>query len=87
MARDDSGDRLLWRVALMSFLDGARPSGTLEWVSPVIPVVTQAAAEIAAGSALVVAGASPSGPVPGRTYEFILVSRCFRRLTCFVPGS
>jgi hypothetical protein len=27
----------------MSFLDGARPSGTLEWVSPVIPVVTQAA--------------------------------------------
>ena len=27
----------------MSVLDGARPSGTLEWVSPVIPVVTQAA--------------------------------------------
>src|SRR4249920_681114 len=43
MARDDSGDRLLRRLALMSILDGARPSGTLEWVSPVIPVVTQAA--------------------------------------------
>jgi hypothetical protein len=43
MARDDSGDRLLRRVVLMSFLDGTRPSGTLEWVSPVIPVVTQAA--------------------------------------------
>ena len=43
MARDNSGDRLLRRVALMSVLDGARPSGTLEWVSPVIPVVTQAA--------------------------------------------
>jgi hypothetical protein len=43
MARDDSRDRLLRRVALMSLLDGARPSGTLEWVSPVIPVVTQAA--------------------------------------------
>jgi hypothetical protein len=43
MARDDSGDRLLRRVVLMSVLDGARPSGTLEWVSPVIPVVTQAA--------------------------------------------
>jgi len=27
----------------MSVLDGARPSGTLEWVSAVIPVVTQAA--------------------------------------------
>jgi hypothetical protein len=27
----------------MSFLDRARPSETLEWVSPVIPVVTQAA--------------------------------------------
>jgi hypothetical protein len=43
MARDDSGDRLLLRVVLMSFLDGARPSGIPEWVSPVIPVVTQAA--------------------------------------------
>jgi hypothetical protein len=43
MARNDSGDRLLRRVALMSRLDGTRPSGTLEWVSPVIPVVTQAA--------------------------------------------
>jgi len=43
MARDDSGDRLLRRVALMSVLDGTRPSGTLEWVSPVISVVTQAA--------------------------------------------
>jgi hypothetical protein len=43
MARDDSGDRLLRRLALMSVLDGTRPSGTLEWASPVIPVVTQAA--------------------------------------------
>jgi hypothetical protein len=43
MAGDDSGDRLLRRVLFMSFLDGARPSGTLEWVSPVTPVVTQAA--------------------------------------------
>jgi hypothetical protein len=43
MARDDSGDRLLRRVLLMSFLDGVRPSGIPEWVSPVVPVVTQAA--------------------------------------------
>jgi hypothetical protein len=43
MAGDDSGDRLLQRVLLLSALDGTRPSGTLEWVSPVIPVVTQAA--------------------------------------------
>jgi hypothetical protein len=44
MARDDSGDRwLLRRLVLMSILEGTRPSGTLEWVSPVIPVVTQAA--------------------------------------------
>ena len=43
MARDDSGDRLLRRIVLISLLDGARPSGTLEWVSPVTPVVTQAA--------------------------------------------
>src|ERR1700722_15708263 len=43
MARDDSGDRLLRRVLLMSRLDGTRPSGIPEWVSPVIPVVTQAA--------------------------------------------
>ena len=34
---------MLRRVVLMSMLDGARPSGTLEWVSPAIPVVTQAA--------------------------------------------
>jgi hypothetical protein len=43
IARHDSGDRLLRRLVFMSVLDGARPSGTLEWVSPVIPVVTQAA--------------------------------------------
>jgi hypothetical protein len=43
MAREGSGDRSLRRLALMSALDGTRPSGTLEWVSPVIPVVTQAA--------------------------------------------
>jgi hypothetical protein len=43
MARNDSGDRLLRRIVVKSLLDGARPSGTLEWVTPVIPVVTQAA--------------------------------------------
>ena len=43
MARDGSGDRLLGRVLLMSFLDGTRPSGIAEWVSTAIPVVTQAA--------------------------------------------
>jgi hypothetical protein len=42
MARDDSRAQLR-RVALMLLLDGARPSGTLGWVSPVAPVVTQAA--------------------------------------------
>src|SRR5579863_7613026 len=46
MARDDNGDRLLRRVLLMSALDGTRPSGIAEWVSPVIPVVTQAAVGI-----------------------------------------
>ena len=30
-------------MALMLLLDGTRPSGALEWVSPVAPVVTQAA--------------------------------------------
>ena len=43
MTADDSGDRLLMRVALMSVLDGVRPSGIPGWVSPVVPVVTQAA--------------------------------------------
>ncbi len=43
MARDDSGDRLLRRLLLLGVLDGTRPSGTLEWVSPVVPGVTQAA--------------------------------------------
>jgi hypothetical protein len=43
MARDDSGNRLLRRLAFMSVLDGTRPSGIPEWVSPVAPVVTQAA--------------------------------------------
>ena len=43
MAGDDSGDRLLGRVFLMSLLDGVRPSGIPEWLSPVAPVVTQAA--------------------------------------------
>jgi hypothetical protein len=33
----------LRRVALLLTLDGTRPSGALEWVSPVAPVVTQAA--------------------------------------------
>jgi hypothetical protein len=43
MARDDSGDRLLRRLVFMSLLDGIRPSGLPEWVSPIAPVVTQAA--------------------------------------------
>jgi hypothetical protein len=42
MARDDSRAQLR-RVAWMLTLDGTRPSGALEWVSPVAPVVTQAA--------------------------------------------
>jgi hypothetical protein len=43
MARDDSGGWLLHRMLWMSSLDGTRPSGIPEWVSPVAPVVTQAA--------------------------------------------
>jgi hypothetical protein len=43
MAGDDSGDRLVLRLVLMSLLDGTRPSGIPEWVSPVAPAVTQAA--------------------------------------------
>jgi hypothetical protein len=44
MARDESKDlSWLWPV-LTPLLDGARPSGTLGWVSPLAPVVTQAAA-------------------------------------------
>ncbi|HEY4153303.1 MAG TPA: hypothetical protein VGM38_08275 [Pseudolysinimonas sp.] len=43
MAGYDSGDRLMLRVVLMSVLDGTRPSGIPEWVSPVAPAVTQAA--------------------------------------------
>jgi hypothetical protein len=43
MARDDSGNRLLPRLLFMSALDGTRPSGIPEWVSPVAPVVAQAA--------------------------------------------
>jgi hypothetical protein len=42
MASDDS-KAPWWRLAVM-ILDGARPSGTLGWVSPVAQVVTQAAA-------------------------------------------
>src|SRR6202042_336143 len=38
-----SGKRLLRRLAFMSDLDGTRPSGIPEWVSPIAPVVTQAA--------------------------------------------
>jgi hypothetical protein len=41
MARDDSWAQVL-RVAL-PVLDGARPSGVLGWVGPVVPVVTRAA--------------------------------------------
>src|ERR1017187_3991249 len=42
MASDDSW-ALARRLYRMFFLDGAGPSRTLEWVSPVAPVVTQAA--------------------------------------------
>src|ERR1700728_566239 len=41
MTRDDSWAQVL-RVGL-PVLDGARPSGVLGWVGPVVPVVTQAA--------------------------------------------
>jgi hypothetical protein len=44
MARDDSKDLSWLRLAYMPILDGARPSGALGWVSPLAPVVTQAAA-------------------------------------------
>ena len=43
MARDDSGAPSKLRVALLPALDGARPSGTLEWVSAAVPAVTRAA--------------------------------------------
>ncbi len=42
MVRDDSKARLKLQLALLA-LDGTRPSGTLEWVSSAVPVVTQAA--------------------------------------------
>ena len=41
MARDD-GMSQMHRLALLSALDGARPAGALEWVSPVAPAITQA---------------------------------------------
>ena len=44
MARDDSKAPSPLRWTLMLLLDGGRPSRTLGWVSPVAPVVTQAAA-------------------------------------------
>jgi hypothetical protein len=44
MALDDSRDPSWLRLAFMPLLDGARPAGTLGWVSPVAPVVTLAAA-------------------------------------------
>ena len=42
MARDD-GTAQMRRLALLRALDGTRPSGALDWVSPVAPAVTQAA--------------------------------------------
>ena len=42
MARDD-GRAQLQRLGFLQLLDGTRPSGVLEWVSPVAPAVTQAA--------------------------------------------
>jgi hypothetical protein len=42
VAGDDSKARVK-RAAFMLLLDGTRPSGALEWVSPVAPAVTQVA--------------------------------------------
>jgi hypothetical protein len=42
MARDD-GRAQLQRLFFLRVLDGTRPSGISEWVSPVAPAVTQAA--------------------------------------------
>jgi hypothetical protein len=42
MARDD-GRAQVQRLFLMRVLDGTRPSGAVEWVSPVVPAVTQTA--------------------------------------------
>jgi hypothetical protein len=42
MARDD-GRAQVQRLLLLRVLDGTRPSGAVEWVSPVAPAVTQAA--------------------------------------------
>jgi hypothetical protein len=42
MAGVDSRARVQW-AALMLLLDGTRPVGALEWVSPVAPVATQVA--------------------------------------------
>lgn len=42
MARDE-GMAQVRRLALLRILDGTRPSGALEWVSPVAAAVTQAA--------------------------------------------
>jgi hypothetical protein len=43
MGRNHSGDRSLGRLAFMFALDGTRPAGIPEWLSPVAPAVTQAA--------------------------------------------
>jgi hypothetical protein len=42
MARDD-GMAQMHRLVLLHLLDGTRPSGISEWVSPVAPAVTQVA--------------------------------------------
>jgi hypothetical protein len=42
MARDD-GSAQLRRLLFLRVLDGTRPSGALEWFSPVAPAVTQSA--------------------------------------------
>jgi hypothetical protein len=42
MARDDGMAQVQWLV-LLRLLDGVRPSGGVEWVSPVAAAVTQAA--------------------------------------------
>ena len=68
---------MLGRVALMSVLDGVRPSGIPEWVSPVIPVVTQAAVGAghwAAGFALVAWGLGTEAPTQAEAQKNILWS-------------
>ena len=57
----NQGNQLLRRLVLMSVLEGTRPSGALEWVSPVAPAVTQAAVGPGTGPLGVGSGPWPRG--------------------------